>query len=54
MKTFHQSVVDFQIEKAINPRAKLCFDNNNQSYVISLYFTHQQTFNKLNWEVISE
>lgn len=54
MKIFHQSVVDYQIEKSINPHAKLCWDNINKSYVISLYFTRQETFNTLNWEVVCQ
>lgn len=54
MKIFHQSVVDYQIEKSINPQAKLCFDHNRKCYVISNFFTSQRVFNCLNWEVIHE
>lgn len=41
-------------EKSINPHAKLCWDSINKSYVISLYFTRQETFNTLNWEVVCQ
>lgn len=54
MKTFRQSLTDYFIEKSINPHAKLCWDSINKSYVISLYFTRQETFNKLNWEVVCQ
>ena len=39
-------------EKSVNDKAKLCYDKTNKCYVISYYFTRQETFNKLNWEVI--
>lgn len=52
MKHFNQALTDFFLEKAVNPYAKLCYDHNNQSYVISIAFSQDITFKKLNWEII--
>jgi hypothetical protein len=52
MKTFNQTLTDYFIEKAVNPFAKLCWDGINNCYVITFYFQKEETFNKLNYQII--